>query len=227
MARSRLLPDRHARRCARAHRSLVLRQSLVARRARDRALRRDSADPRTRRPRRRRRRGGEGALGSRRDVSGDGRLAGGPGRGGHGRLRQGRGDRHRRAARDDDECRALLERAGRNADRRSGGLRDRGGRHADDLRRGRHRRPRRHGSDRRDLRARDRHPPDRRPLHHGAAPGGLRRPPDRRSRGRAGPLRHVRAADGHAGCAAGRVEAHRRHATVHEGSPGEVVRAFA
>ena len=108
-----------------------------------------------------------------------------------------------------------------------GGLRDRGARHADDLRRGRHGRPRRHGPDRRDLRARDRHPPDRRPLHDGPAPGRLRRAADRRSRDRARSLRHVRAADRHARGAARRARAHRRQRDRARGQPGEVVRAFA
>ena len=79
-----------------------------------------------------------------------------------------------------DERRALLERTRRHAARRSGRLRDRGARHADDLRHRRHRRARRHGPDRRDLRARDRDPADRRPLHDGPAPGRLRGAPDRR-----------------------------------------------
>ena len=56
----------------------------------------------------------------------------------------------------------------------------------------------------------DRDPADRRPLHDGPAPGRLRGAPDRGARDRARPLRHVRAADRHAGGAARRAGAHRR-----------------
>ena len=129
---------------------------------------------------------------------------------GHRRLQQGRCDRHRRAAGDDDERRALLERPRRDAARRSRRVRDRGARHADDLRRRRHRGARRHGPDRRALHALDRDPADRRPLHDGPAPGRLRGAADRSARDRARPLRHVRAADRHARGAARRAGADRR-----------------
>ncbi len=103
-----------------------------------------------------------------------------------------------------------------------------GARHADDLRRGRHGRARRHGPDRRDLHARDRDPPDRRPLHDGAAAGRLRRASGR-PRPRSSPGTTARSGCSRARprrCArSSRASASARPCT--KAQPGEVVRAFA
>ena len=226
LARSRLLPDRHARRRARPHRPRITgNPSWPEGRAVDAATRSCSPTATATTPPTRPR--GAGALGSGRDDPRARELAGGQGVAEHHRLQQGRHDRDRRRWRDDDERRALLSAPdGTRSATRPGFVIEGTGMptiyaagdtavHAD-----------------MDLIGElytpvDRDPADRRPLHDGSA---ARRPTRSAARLRprsCRPLRHVRAADRHARRPARGARAHRRRARSTRSRPGEIVRAFA
>ena len=84
-------------------------------------------------------------------------------------------------------------------------------------------RVRRHGADPRAVRARPRHPADRRPLHDGPGRGGGRGRPPRRARRAARPLGHVPDPHRHPAALQAELDARGIDARVHDWKPGETV----